>query len=120
MKLDVAFKPAEVYPLVAKRCIRELRQMKTNADLNDADPTRFRILRTLVTSRPEKSAHGISAYSSQGGGEGSSSISSGLIPISSRNASSSAIGSPPPSWGPSASAVVSPHEATPVRHRGRS
>jgi hypothetical protein len=39
MELDVAFTPAEVYPLVAKRCIRELRQMKTNADLNDADPT---------------------------------------------------------------------------------
>ncbi|MFB6296235.1 MAG: hypothetical protein ABEH66_05250 [Halobacteriales archaeon] len=39
MELDVAFTPADVYPLVAKRCIRELRAMETNADLNDADPT---------------------------------------------------------------------------------
>ncbi|MFB6228005.1 MAG: hypothetical protein ABEH88_05400 [Halobacteriales archaeon] len=39
MELDVAFTPAEVYPIVAKRCIQELRQMETNAALNDADPT---------------------------------------------------------------------------------
>ena len=39
MDLDVAFTPADVYPLVAKRCIRELRKMETNAELNDADPT---------------------------------------------------------------------------------
>lgn len=29
----------EVYPLVAKRCIAELRMLETNAELNDADPT---------------------------------------------------------------------------------
>ncbi len=39
MDLDVSFTPAEVYPLVAKRCITELRKMQTNADLNDTDPT---------------------------------------------------------------------------------
>ncbi len=39
MDLDVAFTPADVYPLVAKRCIRELRTMETNAEMNDADPT---------------------------------------------------------------------------------
>lgn len=39
MKLDVSFTPADVYPLVAKRCITELRKMETNAELNDADPT---------------------------------------------------------------------------------
>ena len=39
MDLDVAFTPADMYPLVAKRCIRELRKMETNAELNDADPT---------------------------------------------------------------------------------
>jgi len=39
MELDVAFTPADVYPLVAKRCITELRKMQTNAELNDADPT---------------------------------------------------------------------------------
>jgi hypothetical protein len=39
MGLDISFTPADVYPLVAKRCIRELRQMETNAELNDADPT---------------------------------------------------------------------------------
>ena len=39
MDLEVSFTPAEVYPLVAKRCISELRQMRTNAELNDADPT---------------------------------------------------------------------------------
>ena len=38
MELDVAFTPTDVYPLVAKRCITELRKMQTNADLNDADP----------------------------------------------------------------------------------
>lgn len=39
MRLDVEFTPSEVYPLVAKRCVAELRKMETNADLNDADPT---------------------------------------------------------------------------------
>ncbi|EMA55888.1 hypothetical protein [Halococcus salifodinae] len=38
MELDVSFTPADVYPLVAKRCITELRKMQTNAELNDADP----------------------------------------------------------------------------------
>lgn len=38
MDLDVAFTPADIYPLVAKRCITELRKMQTNAALNDADP----------------------------------------------------------------------------------
>ncbi len=39
MRLDRSFSPSEVYPLVAKRCITELRKMETNAELNDADPT---------------------------------------------------------------------------------
>jgi len=39
MRLDFEFAPADVYPLVAKRCVTELRKMETNADLNDADPT---------------------------------------------------------------------------------
>jgi hypothetical protein len=39
MTLEVSFTPADVYPLVAKRCITELRTMRTNAELNDADPT---------------------------------------------------------------------------------
>jgi hypothetical protein len=39
MELDVSFTPADVYPLVAKRCITELRKMQTNAELNDTDPT---------------------------------------------------------------------------------
>ncbi|CDK39367.1 RNA ligase family protein [Halorubrum sp. AJ67] len=39
MRLDFEFTPADVYPLVAKRCVTELRQMETNAELNDADPT---------------------------------------------------------------------------------
>lgn len=39
MELGVSFVPADVYPLVAKRCITELRKMQTNADLNDTDPT---------------------------------------------------------------------------------
>jgi hypothetical protein len=39
MDLDVSFTPADIYPLVAKRCIAELRTMRTNAELNDADPT---------------------------------------------------------------------------------
>ncbi|WP_308220109.1 hypothetical protein [Halorientalis marina] len=39
MDLDVSFTPAEMYPLVAKRCITELRKMETNAELNDTDPT---------------------------------------------------------------------------------
>jgi len=39
MRLDVSFTPAEVYPLVAKRCIIELRKMQTNAELNDTHPT---------------------------------------------------------------------------------
>jgi hypothetical protein len=39
MGLDRSFTPSEMYPLIAKRCITELRQMKTNAELNDTDPT---------------------------------------------------------------------------------
>lgn len=39
MGLDISFTPADVYPIVAKRCIAELRKMETNAKLNDADPT---------------------------------------------------------------------------------
>ncbi|WP_136717344.1 hypothetical protein [Halorientalis salina] len=39
MDLDVSFTPADVYPLVAERCITELRKMETNAELNDTDPT---------------------------------------------------------------------------------
>lgn len=39
MRLDVSLTPAAVYPLVAKRCILELRKMATNAELNDAGPT---------------------------------------------------------------------------------
>lgn len=39
MELDVSFTPADVYPLIAKRCITELRKMQTNAELNDTDPT---------------------------------------------------------------------------------
>jgi len=39
MELEFAFTPADVYPLVAKRCVMELRKMETNAELNDADPT---------------------------------------------------------------------------------
>ena len=39
MRLDVSFTPADVYPLVAKRCITELRKMQTNAELNDTHPT---------------------------------------------------------------------------------
>jgi len=39
MTLDVSFTPADVYPLVAKRCITELRKMETNAELNEARPT---------------------------------------------------------------------------------
>jgi hypothetical protein len=31
--------PADVYPVVAKRCITELRKMQTNAELNETDPT---------------------------------------------------------------------------------
>lgn len=39
MELDVSFTPGDVYPLVAKRCIVELRKMETNAELNNTDPT---------------------------------------------------------------------------------
>lgn len=39
MTLDLSFTPADVYPLVAERCITELRKMKTNAELNETDPT---------------------------------------------------------------------------------
>lgn len=39
MELDVSFTPAEIYPLVATRCITELRKIQTNAELNDTDPT---------------------------------------------------------------------------------
>lgn len=41
MDLDVSFTPADVYPLVAERCIAELRTMRTNADLNETDPARL-------------------------------------------------------------------------------
>ena len=41
MDLDVSFTPADVYPLVADRCIAELRTMQTNAELNETDPTRL-------------------------------------------------------------------------------
>jgi hypothetical protein len=39
MRLEFELTPADVYPLVAKRCVTELRKMETNAELNDADPT---------------------------------------------------------------------------------
>ena len=39
MELDRELVPADVNPLVAKRCVAELRKMETNAELNDADPT---------------------------------------------------------------------------------
>jgi len=39
MTLDRSFTPAELYPLVAKRCITELRSMEKNAELNDVAPT---------------------------------------------------------------------------------
>lgn len=39
MRLDIELVPKGVYPLVAKRCVTELRKMETNAALNDADPT---------------------------------------------------------------------------------
>lgn len=39
MGLDMSVTPADVYPLVAKRCISELRKMETNAELNEAEPT---------------------------------------------------------------------------------
>jgi len=38
MTLDRSFTPTDIYPLVAKRCITELRKMQTNAELNDARP----------------------------------------------------------------------------------
>jgi len=41
MQLKRSVTPADIYPLVAKRCISELRTMRTNAELNDADPTRL-------------------------------------------------------------------------------
>ena len=39
MRINFEFTPTDVYRLVAKRCVTELRKMETNADLNDADPT---------------------------------------------------------------------------------
>jgi hypothetical protein len=39
MRLDRSLNPSDVYPLVADRCIAELRAMQTNAELNDVDPT---------------------------------------------------------------------------------
>jgi hypothetical protein len=39
MHLDQPIVPGDVYPLVAERCVAELRKMRTNATLNDADPT---------------------------------------------------------------------------------
>jgi len=41
MDLDMSFTPADVYPLVAERCIAELRTMQTNAELNNTDPARL-------------------------------------------------------------------------------
>jgi len=38
MRLDRVFTPVDVYPLVAKRCITELRKMQTNAELNETRP----------------------------------------------------------------------------------
>lgn len=37
--LNLSFNPSEVKPLVAKRCIEELRKMKKTAELNDRHPT---------------------------------------------------------------------------------
>ena len=39
MNLDISLTPSDVYPLVAQRCITELRKMQTNAELNETDPT---------------------------------------------------------------------------------
>lgn len=39
MTLDQSFTPVEVYPLVAQRCITELRSIERNAELNDVAPT---------------------------------------------------------------------------------
>ncbi|REA00506.1 hypothetical protein DEQ92_19735 [Haloferax sp. Atlit-6N] len=39
MQLDRAIVPGNIYPLVAERCVAELRKIQTNATLNDADPT---------------------------------------------------------------------------------
>src|SRR6056297_2830674 len=39
MDLNMSFTPADVYPLVAKRCITELQKMQTNAELNETEPT---------------------------------------------------------------------------------
>jgi hypothetical protein len=39
MQLDRSVVPGDIYPLVAERCVAELRKMQTNATLNDADPT---------------------------------------------------------------------------------
>ncbi|MDY6819789.1 MAG: hypothetical protein SVG88_14105 [Halobacteriales archaeon] len=38
MQLDRELTPAELYPIVADRCIEQLRQMDTNAELNDVEP----------------------------------------------------------------------------------
>ncbi|GAA0289833.1 MULTISPECIES: RNA ligase family protein [Halarchaeum] len=39
MQLDRPLVPGDVYPLVAERCVAELRKLQTNATLNNADPT---------------------------------------------------------------------------------
>lgn len=39
MQMDITLTPADVYPLVAERCVAELRKVETNAELNNADPT---------------------------------------------------------------------------------
>jgi len=38
LSLNDPLTPSELYPLAAERCIRELREMKTNAELNNVDP----------------------------------------------------------------------------------
>ncbi len=38
MELDRAITPSDLYPLVAERCIEQLRQMEVNAELNDVSP----------------------------------------------------------------------------------
>lgn len=39
IQMDITLTPADVYPLVAERCVAELRKMETNAELNNTDPT---------------------------------------------------------------------------------
>lgn len=37
MRMNRELTPSELYPIVANRCIEQLRQLETNADLNDVD-----------------------------------------------------------------------------------